>query len=81
MKKRKTQSLIFDKKHFKNRFKVRSWLSDNGYKPLKYKKQPIENGEDNTFKVTIREPYRFKKSTLRKETKDKGVKCLKGILK
>ena len=81
MKKRKTQSLIFDKKHFKNRFKVRSWLRNNGYKPLKYKKQHIQNGEDNTFKVTIREPYRFRKPTLRIETKDKGVKAKKGLLR
>lgn len=81
MKKRKTQRLIFEKKDFKNRFIVKRWLSDNGYKPLKYKKQPIENGDDNIFKVTIREPYRFKKTTLRKERKDKGVKAVKGILK
>lgn len=88
-KKRKVQTLIFEKKFFRNRKKVRRWILDNGFILIKFKKQPIEVTR-NTFRVRQRMPSRFNKSTFRTNIfvllKGKniklpiGIKAITGIL-
>jgi len=76
----KVQILIFDRKTFKNRKQVKTWILSNGYKIRKYKKQPIEK-TTKTFICVQRDCCRFKKRTLKKKYFDKNVKGLFGKLK
>lgn len=80
-KKPKIQTLIFDRKYFKRKNDVKSWVRSNGFKILRYKKHPIAKYK-NTFRVRQREPYRFDKKTFRTRVlKRRGVKAVFGFLK
>lgn len=63
-KKTKIQTILFSKKVFHTRKQVKNWILSNGFKFLKYKKQPIENYK-NYWRVRQRHPKYFKKSTFR----------------
>ena len=79
-KKLKIQSLIFNKKYFRTKSEVKSWLNRNGYKVLKYKSKPITKYK-NTFRVRQRYPSKFNKRSFRTVNIKKGVKAVKGYLK
>jgi len=76
----KVQVLIFDRKTFKNRKQVKDWVSKNGFKLRKNKKQPIEK-TTNTFLCIQRDCCRFNKRTFTRKSECKGVKGLYGKLK
>ena len=76
----KVQVLIFDRKTFKTRKQVKSWILENGFKIRKFKKQPIEK-TTKTFICVQRPCYRFNKRTLKKRNMKKGIKGLYGKLK
>lgn len=75
---KKLQTLIFDKKVFRNKKKVRDFIKKNGFKLLKYKKSPIMSYED-TYRARQRPPYRFKKTTFRTSPLRIGKKVIKGV--
>ena len=79
MKRTYIQSLIFSKKGFKTKFKVRKWIMKNKFKFLN-KRDGIEE-TNNTFRVRQRQPSRFNKKTFRTITLDKNIKAVIGKLK
>lgn len=78
--KEKLQCIIFKKKQY-NKWMVRKWIKDNGFKIDKRFKYPImlcENGE--SYKVTQRNSRFFKKSTFKNKKMDKNVKGVYGLI-
>ena len=82
-KKTKIQTLIFNKKYYPTKRRVRDWIAANPeYKILKYKRNPIDDNPE-TYRVRQREPYYFKKSTFRTININKSgtIKAVVGKLK
>lgn len=76
----KIQTIIFDKNVFTTRTLVRRWIINNGFKLLKYKKQPIDSKE-NTWRVRQRDPKYFNKFSFRTKKIRKGINIVVGKIK
>lgn len=69
------QSLRFDKKYFQTKFKVKEWLKNTEFKPIK----ELTN-EGNFISVRLRDPNKFKEfRTIKEFGKMKGVNAILGI--
>ena len=78
----KLQALIFDKKFFGDRRKVKGWIGINGFSIDNRLKNPIMKSENSTFfRVRQRNPDWFNKKTFKVESLGKGVKGVYGFMK
>ena len=73
----KVQSVIFKKSIFPTRRIVKQWIFNNGFKLLKYKREPIKKNP-NVWRVRQREPDYFIKSSFRTKIIRKGVMIVYG---
>ena len=74
------QSIIFNKSKFNNKLEVKKWLKNNNIKPLKEGKQMIDSTPNN-YRVRIRCPWRFKKTSFRTKVIKPNIKFVIGKLK
>jgi hypothetical protein len=79
MKKTYIQSLIFSKKGFKTKFKVKKWIIDNKFKFLN-KRDGIKE-TNNNFRVRQINPSRFNNKTFRTINIDNNIKAVIAKLK
>jgi hypothetical protein len=78
-KKKKIQKLVFDKKQFPTKRKIREWIKTNNYTILQYKRDPIHKLGDY-YHVRQREPWHFNKATLRSHKIYINRKAIKGVM-
>jgi len=79
MKKTYIQSLIFSKKGFKTKFKVKKWIIDNKFKFLN-KRDGIKE-TNNNLRVRQIIPSRFNNKTFRTINIDNNIKAVIAKLK
>lgn len=79
--KERTQCLIFCKKKFPNRWSVKEWVKNNGFKVDKRLRHPIFDTRDGFFRVIQRNSDYFNKKTFKEKKLCNGVKGVKGLLK
>ena len=76
----KFQTLIFNKPYYNSKRKIRTFINNNGFKILKYKRDPIRKYEKQ-YRVRQREPWRFNKKSLRTIKLTKKITAVVGKLK